>query len=162
MRRRFVTGVAPGLQNRWQALPSAVGSTPIRLRHKIQPGLTAKVNIPFEALLQRGFCMFLPDAPQDHARAARLYPRHTPLRPGFPRGPCPLNDLHQARPGLAAFWQLRPTGLWRSLFIVACSGHARLCSGCALRHHCQHTNNTDHSSLWHCKVAVFKSATTKH
>ena len=33
MRRRFVTGVAPGLQNRWQALRSVVGSTPIRLRH---------------------------------------------------------------------------------------------------------------------------------
>ena len=32
MRRRFVTGVAPGLQNRWQALRSVVGSTPIRLR----------------------------------------------------------------------------------------------------------------------------------
>lgn len=32
LRGRFVTGVAPGLQNRRQALPSAVGSTPMRPR----------------------------------------------------------------------------------------------------------------------------------
>ncbi len=31
---RVVTGVAPGLQNRWQALRSAVGSTPMRPRQK--------------------------------------------------------------------------------------------------------------------------------
>ena len=32
-RSRLVTGVAPGLQNQWQAERSAVGSTPMRLRH---------------------------------------------------------------------------------------------------------------------------------
>ena len=31
---RVVTGVAPGLQNRWQALRSAVGSTPMRPRQE--------------------------------------------------------------------------------------------------------------------------------
>lgn len=31
-RRRFVTGVAPGLQNQWMAVRSSAGSTPVRLR----------------------------------------------------------------------------------------------------------------------------------
>ena len=31
--KRFVTGVAPGLQNQWTAAMSFVGSTPIRFRH---------------------------------------------------------------------------------------------------------------------------------
>ena len=88
MRRRFVTGVAPGLQNRWQALPSAVGSTPIRLRHKINPRLQAKVNTPFEALLQRGFCMRIPP-------------------PRKARPPCP----HKATSALPVLHRVADTGL---------------------------------------------------
>lgn len=33
LRKRFVTGVTPGLQIQWTALRSSVGSTPIRFRH---------------------------------------------------------------------------------------------------------------------------------
>lgn len=84
--KRFVTGVAPGLQNQWWAEMSMVGSTPIRFRHDakapVSRGLFYRATRP---------CDISPPIPPDlhspHARRQRV--RHRPAETANPPRPHP-------------------------------------------------------------------------